>query len=190
MSDKSQAAPPASGQPERVPALTPEQREFLDKETDHFFNGEMAHEQRSAWLLTLASGLLIAAWRVLNSSALKMDDLAFYLLTATVVSLLCSVALSLWAIWPLGGGRNPGQLRPWASKGSNTRALANAADGSLPGIAPRFRRDIDTIVWEHYIAHRRRAEVKGRRVVRVTLFLFLSLLLGGAAIMATLFDFA
>ena len=174
------------------PELTAEQLEFFEREADHFFRGEMAHEQRAAWLLALASALLVAVWRMLSSAyGEHMPRLAFALMIATLLALVTAVALSLWALWPLGGGKKPGLLRPWRNRHSSldrTDGTYQTHPSGIPPLPRRFRVPIGDLVWYHYIAHRRRAEVKGRRVVEVTVALFVALFLGTAGILTSLLE--
>ena len=184
--EKTDAERDTSGSARAVSAeqLGDEQLAFLVAESDHFFRGELAHEQRASWLLALAAGLLLALWRLMITDAFReSSDLAFGLILATFGSLTVAIALSLWALWPLAGGKNPRQLEPWG----RDRDQAERADG-LPLVPARLAGPVGPTLWNHYLAHRRRAEVKGRRVVRINIALFIALLLGAAGILATLVE--
>ena len=180
------AASARTGSPpgeEVVFTLDADKLEFFEREADHFFRGELAHEQRAAWLLALASALLVAQWRAIGPAGTSsMTTLSFVLMVGTMLALVVSVGLSLWALWPLGGGRNPGLLRPWKSRHSSHDP---SASGSTPILPERYRVSASELIWSHYMAHRRRAEIKGRRVVCVTISLFVALLVGAAGILST-----
>ncbi|GAB4569725.1 MAG: hypothetical protein Tsb0020_24000 [Haliangiales bacterium] len=145
-------------------ALSDQHLAFLDREAEHFFQGEMAHERRASWLLALASGLLLELSRLASSDyvdTISRPSLIF--LMFTLGALVLSVALALWALWPLGGGVRPSLLRPWR------RASSWDEPGTMPPIPARFRASATALTWGHYVSHRRRAAVKGRRVVWITL---------------------
>lgn len=187
--ETSQSAANAATDNERDPSgaseLNDDQLAFLVSEADHFFRGELAHEQRASWLLALASGLLLALWRLMGSHGFReYHDLAFGLLLATFASLTLVVALSLWALWPLAGGKHPRQLEPWGSD----RDRGPMSSKGLPPVPKRLAGPVGPTLWNHYLAHRRRAEVKGRRVVRINIALFISLFLGAAGVIASLFE--
>ena len=187
--EKSRAEPVEKSRAEdieegRAEDLTEDQMSFLITESEHFFRGELAHEQRASWLLGLASGLLLALWRLLGSASFQeAGNLAFGLLLTTFITLSCAIGLSLWALWPLAGGKHPRQLEPWGRDRDNRQPRRG-----LPPVPKRLRGPIGPTLWNHYLGHRRRAEVKGRRVVRINIALFVSLFLGSAGILATLFE--
>lgn len=170
--------------PSGASELDDQQLAFLIAESDHFFRGELAHEQRASWLLALAAGLFLALWRLMSAPAFhEVNDLAFGLTLATLGSLTLAIALSLLALWPLAGGKHPRLLEPWGRDRDR-----HAAKRGLPPVPKRLAGPVGPTLWNHYLAHRRRAEVKGRRVVRVNIALFVSLLLGASAILATLVE--
>ncbi len=157
-------APAAAATNNDSGALSDQHLAFLDREAEHFFQGEMAHERRASWLLALASGLLLALSRLATSDyvdTISRPSLIFLMLT--LGALVLSVALALWALWPLGGGVRPSLLRPWR------RASSWDEPGTMPPIPARFRVSATALTWSHYVSHRRRAAVKGRRVVWITL---------------------
>lgn len=158
--------------------MTAELQAFLDREADHFFQGEMAHERRASWLLALASGLMLALWRLLSADqAQRLSAPALGSLLAALAALAVTVGLCLWALWPLGGGLRPGLLSPWRRRSSWD------VPGELPPMPERLRRAPGMLAWNHYVGHRRRAEIKGRRVVWITLALSVALAAGTAGIL-------
>ena len=190
MTDKPPVAADEHAADERDPSGASElgdaQLAFLITEADHFFRGELAHEQRASWLLALASGLTLALWRVMTMPAFQeASDLAFFLFMATLGCLSVAIALSLWALWPLAGGKHPRMLEPW---GRDRDRIAASAHIGLPRVPARLAGPIGPTLWNHYLGHRRRAEVKGRRVVRINIMLFTSLFLGVASILATILE--
>lgn len=157
---------------------------FLIAEADHFFRGELAHEQRASWLLALAAGLQLALWRLLSTDQFQeAGDLAFYMILITLGTLTLAIALALMALWPLAGGKHPRLLEPWG----RDRDHSYTGKG-LPPVPKRLAGPVGPTLWNHYLAHRRRAEIKGRRVVRVNIALFVSLFLGASGFLATVLE--
>jgi hypothetical protein len=145
-------------------ALTASDRlEFLKVEAEHFYKSELHSEQRASWLLTIALGVEAV---VLNGFVLLSDGkiharVAPVLLVCSML-LFCTIALALFAIWPLEG-RSGKLARP-----RRVRSSSEAACMALP------------FSWEeHYFAHRRRAEIKTRRVVWTLISLLSAIGVGG-----------
>ena len=170
-----------------IAELSSEHRAYLQQETEHFYRSELAHEQRASWLLALASGLLLALWRIMAGSDVQAVHPAVAIsMLAHLGSLATAVLLSIWALWPLGGGLKPGVLGPMRRKRARSQ-LQDSASTAPPSMPEYLRGPIDPIVWRHYTSHRRRAELKGRRVVRATLSLFFALFIGACNVVLDLF---
>ncbi len=91
------------------PGMSPTQRDLLKIETEHFYQAELANEQRASWLLALSSVLLLA---VLEHLTQRPPQPAFAVLGLSSIVLLLTVLSSTWSIWPLGG--QEGHLwKPW-----------------------------------------------------------------------------
>lgn len=143
--------------------------DFLKLESEHFYKAELQCEQRASWLLTVAFGALavvLNAFEGVSDGKLRPSIAPFLSLTALL--LFTTISTALLAIWPISGRRgrlhglkaSPDRMPP-----ANTEALA---------------------LWsEHYLAHRRRAEVKAARITVTVLILFLA---GASAFVAVLIN--
>lgn len=141
--------------------------EFLKKEADHFYESELHSEQRASWLLTIAFAGLAA---ILNAFVLisegKLNARTLPALRVCCLTFFVTICSSLWALWPLQGGRGTLSL-PWRSH---------------PGIPPVASRNATT--WEqHYVSHRRRAEIKVGRVVVTLIWLMISIFVSAFAVL-------
>ena len=132
-------------------------RQILALEAEHFFQGELAQDQRASWLLTLDIALFAGVIGLRSTQSIESaSPVASWLLVFSAIMFFFAGIAAVIAIWPVAGKK--------AALWSPFRRPAKT-DESLNDL------NVDQWFEEHYNAHRLRASVKGRRVACTAGFL-------------------
>ena len=129
---------------------------FLDRETEHFYQAELGHDQRGSWFLALCSLILLF---LIGALTAEPTPGACSISRGWVIASLIPVSLATLSIvlslWPLAGSRPRFRRVWWTSR----------ADAPLRNLSSE----------DHYVAHRRRAERKAFWIVLSILLLLVGL---------------
>ncbi len=153
------------------------------RETDHYFQGEMQHDQRSSWLLT-TSAVLIALVVSSNSFARNTNPLITFLLIGALGAFVVSAFIAVATLLPLRG------TRLWKDfTGQSYRRARNLTAYQL--LEERFRHNqfsydqYDKRIEHHFRSHYLRASAKAYGVIWSSLILIVGIVLFAVAAILT-----
>lgn len=134
--------------------------EHIRIECDHFYQAELACEQRGSWILTMNGVLIVALLSVMATTELRMACCRNWMLSGTYLvaffTVFMSFVASLRVIQPLRGRDGV------AWKGKQATCGDNEEVWSLD--LARITNTVETS-WKHLLRHRRRAELRGGLVL-------------------------
>ena len=135
--------------------------DYLKLEIDHFYQSELYSEQRASWLLTISFGALAVDLNgFIAISERKINAATGPYLILCAICLIGSISCSLLTLWPLGG-----------RLGSLYSPFAKSPSKPVPSQTGCF-----TQLWiDQYLAHRRRAHIKSKRVIWTLITISLSI---------------
>ncbi|WP_141699230.1 hypothetical protein [Candidatus Thiosymbion oneisti] len=134
--------------------------EHLQRETEHYYQAELQHDQRASWIMGVAGVLLVFVLQALGGPSPGMWHEAEGWMWTCTLFLMLTVVLAVVSMWPLAGHEGR-QWRPFVMP---------------PGQTRKYVGDERPVACRHCDAHRRRAE-KHAMWVMYTLLLLLAALL-------------
>jgi amino acid permease len=151
---------------ESLSRLSKTQLDALIIETQHYYDAELAHDQRASWLLALSSGLLYAVISLITS--IKKGELAdnynnfIYWLIFSLCFFSASGISFIISLWPLAGKNGNFWLHIKTQQKISTKI-----------------EDMKSYSWiiDHYVAHRNRSIKKANTIIWGAVFLVIGLLL-------------
>lgn len=150
--------------------------EEIVRETEHYYQSEMQHDQRASWLLA-TSGVVVAIAVSLEATALDRGiSVAWVLLMVALVAFALSAVVAILTLFPLQGIRITNDLSGKRHRDCCALSIDQLIEARFRHSADWSMESLESRIKHHYRSHYLRASLKAYGVLWSSVFLLLGLL--------------